>query len=184
MFLLFFLVLVPVIIWFAFARPSFMRDFATLVERPEFVDGLANRLIRRSFLKGGFRGRQVVILLQYGKARKNIVVSMATGAAVIMETYDFAGYRADREGELALFALEVKHDIRLRHEDGCLKALWVPSSWFSLFSFPPPFDRTKWQSVLEAMDTLSGSLERRAFAMEAATIAGRELTESGSRTSA
>jgi hypothetical protein len=59
---------------------------------------------------------------------------------------------------LALFALEAKHDLVLRLRDGCLKALWQP---FNLMFFPGVFDPDKWQSVLEAMHCLAGSLERR-----------------------
>ena len=73
--------------------------------------------------------------------------------------YDFAGYRPDRGSELALFALEAKHELRLSHHDGCLKALWQP---IGFFIFPGHFERPKWQSVLEAMHTLADSLERRA----------------------
>jgi hypothetical protein len=70
--------------------------------------------------------------------------------------------RVSRTGrcELALFALEIKHEIALRHEDGCLKAAWRPQSVF----FPGHFDAQKWQSVLEKMQTLAGSIERRASA--------------------
>jgi hypothetical protein len=61
---------------------------------------------------------------------------------------------------MALFALEVNHELKLRHEAGCLKVRW---GQFTMF-FPPTFDPPKWQSVLEAMHTLSGALERRAAA--------------------
>ncbi len=84
---------------------------------------------------------------------------METRSTTTIESYEWS----DRESELALFALEVKHHFRLKHEEGCLKALWGGgSSWSSLFTFPPRFDPTMWQSVLEAMQTLAGSLERRA----------------------
>jgi hypothetical protein len=151
--------------WSAYGRPQkgFLPDFATLLDRPEFVHGLDNTLARREFLKGEFRGRKVVVLLQRGrgKYRRNLVVSMETRAPVTMESYEFTGYRSDREGELALFALEVKLEFMLRHEEGCLKARWAPQNWTSLFSFPPEFEPPKWRSVLEAMHTLAGSIERR-----------------------
>ena len=93
-----------------------------------------------------------------------IIVSMETHATRTMETYEFAG-RSDRETEMALWALEVKHEFKLRHENGCLKAMWAPTrarDWFSLFSFPPRFEPPMWRSVLEAMCTVAGSPERRA----------------------
>jgi hypothetical protein len=140
-------------------RRGFLPDFAKLLDRPEFVDGFDNRMMGRSFLKGEFRGRKVVILLQHGKGKylSMVVVSVETQAAATIESYEFC-YRADREAELAMFALEVDHELKLRHEDGCLKAKWSP---FALL-FPPPFDPPKWQSVLESMHTVAGSLERRA----------------------
>ena len=161
-------------LWSAFGRrrTGFLPDFATLLDRPEFVHGLENTLANRAFLKGEFRGRKVVVLLQTGRGEysRNLVVSMETSAPVVMHSYEFAGYRADREGELALFALEVKHEFLLRHEERCLKARWAPVKAASLFTFtfPPTFDPKKWQSILEAMDTLAGSIERHAEPLSAA----------------
>jgi hypothetical protein len=153
-------------LWSAFGRPktAFLLEFATLLDRPEFVHGLENRLAKRAFLKGEFRGRKVVVLLQNGQEEfsRNFVVSMETHARVTMESYAFTGDRSDREGERALFALEVKHEFMLRHEEGCLKARWAPQKMTSPFNFdfPPNFDKQKCQSVLEAMHTLAGSIER------------------------
>ena len=159
-------------VW-AYGRPKngFLTDCATLLDRPEFVHGLENTLTRRAFLKGEFHGRKVVILLQNGRGEysRNLVVSMETRAAVTVESYALTGDRSDREAELALFALEVKHEFMLRHEEGCLKARWAPHKVASLFNFdfPPDFDTRKSQSVLEAMHTLAGSIERRARTLAA-----------------
>jgi hypothetical protein len=87
-----------------------------------------------------------------------LIVSMETRAAATIHSHEFAG-DSDRETELALFALEAKHELRLMHQSGCLKALWEP---IGFFIFPGRFEQPKWQSVLEAMHTLAGSLERRA----------------------
>jgi hypothetical protein len=57
-------------------------------------------------------------------------------------------------------ALEVKHELMLRHMDGYLKA--------HLGLLPGFFDRSKWRSVLEAMDTLAGSIEQRGSSPTAA----------------
>lgn len=149
-------------VWVTYGRPrlGFLPDFAKLLDSPEFVNDFTNRLSGRTFLKGEFRGREVVILLQRGRSGRPpmLVLSMQTHAALTMESYEFAGYKADREGELALFALEAKHEFVLRLRDGCLKALWQP---FNVLFLPRVFDPKKWQSVLEAMHTLAGSLERR-----------------------
>ncbi len=161
-------------LWSAFGRPQrpFLPGFATLLDRPGFVHGLENTVARRRFLKGEFRGRKVVVLLQNGRGKysRNLVVSMETRAPVTMESYAFTGYKFDREGELALFALEVKHEFMLRHEESCLKARWAPHEVAALFNFdfPPNFDTEKSQSVLEAMHTLAGSIERRADALSQA----------------
>ena len=114
-------------------------DFAKLVDDPEVVDGTRNRLAGRTFLRGEFRGRKVAIVgkRRTGTARASggmLVVSMESRAAMTMDSHDFAGYRADREGgELALFALEAKLEFALRLQDGCLKAFWQPLSLFTSF---------------------------------------------------
>jgi hypothetical protein len=155
-------------LWAAYGRPKtgFLPDFATLLDGPEFIYGLENTLAKRAFLKGEFRGRKVVVLLQNGQGEfsRNLVVSMETHVRVTMASYELTGDTLDREGELALFALEVKHEFKLMHEEGCLKARWAPEKMGSIFSldFPANFDTEKSQSVLEAMHTLAGSIERRA----------------------
>jgi hypothetical protein len=158
-----FVLFAAITVWLNYGRPrlGFLPDFAKLLDRPEFVNDVRNRLSGRAFLKGEFRGRKVLILLQHGrKSRPHmLVLSMETQAPMTMDSYEFAGYKADREGELALFALEAKHELVLRLKDGCLKALWQP---FHVLFFPRAFDPTKWQSVLEAMHTLVVSLERKA----------------------
>ena len=137
--------------------------FAKLLERPEFVDEFDNWLPGRRFLKGEFRGRRVVIMHQSrdgdGDYEPMIVVSMETCAGASMETYELAGFKPDRETELALFALEVKHELALKHEERCLKAKWRPSAMF----FPRVFDPSKARSVLEAMHTVASSIERHAI---------------------
>jgi hypothetical protein len=152
-------------VWLAFGRngTGFLPGFAHLLDRPQIVGGFVNWLSGRSYLKGEFRGRRVVILLQRKRGRHDppgrLVVSMETGAAAAMDPHDFAGDRPDRGTELALFALEGEHQLRLSHQDGCLKALWQP---IGFFIFPGHFERPMWQNVLESMHTLAASLERRA----------------------
>lgn len=158
-------VLLGIGVWLAyrFAGNGFLPGFATLLDQPHFVGGFMNWLGGRSYLKGEFRGRRVVILLQRKRGKYDppgrLVVSMETRATATMEPHHFAGYRPDRETELALFALEAKHELQLMHQDGCLKALWQP---IGFFIFPGRFEQPKWESVLAAMHTLAGSLERRA----------------------
>lgn len=148
-------------------KTRFLEEFATLLDRPEFVYGLENTLARRAFLKGEFRGRKLVVLVQNWRYSRRLILSMETHARVTMETYEFTGFRSDHEGEMALFALEVKHEFVLRHEEGCLKARWAPQKMDLLTAFNFPFSLDLHQSllVLEAMHTLAGSIERRAEAL-------------------
>jgi hypothetical protein len=156
------LILLAVCVWLLRSgRPKkgFLPDFAKVLEHPAFVE--SDDIRRRSFLKGEFRGRKVVVMLQLGWQRWQpmVVVSMETQVEAGMESAELTGFRDDREGELALFALEVTHDLKLRHEARCLKAKWAPFAFPLMFS--PTFDPPKWQSVLGAMHTVSGALERR-----------------------
>jgi len=145
-------------------RTGFLADFAKLLVHAEFVEGFGNWVIKRSFLKGKFHGRHVVVLLQRGRGKypRTLVISMETHADATIESSQFGGYRSDKEGELALFALEGKHGLEVMHEGGCLKARWRGEPWRAFTTFPGSFDPPKWQNVLEAMNTLAGSLERRA----------------------
>jgi len=159
---LIFFSIAAVVIWqkYGRSRGGSLPGFAKLLERPEFVDGLDNWLSGRRFLKGDFRGRKVVIMQQSrdgdGDYEPMIVVSMETRAGASMETYELAGFKPDRETARALFALEVKHDLAVKHEERCLKAKWQPSALF----FPRVFDPSKAQSVLEAMHIVASSIER------------------------
>jgi hypothetical protein len=68
----FLLILLAIGVWLLTSgRPKkgFLPDFGKLLDRSEFVEGYDNWLIRRSFLKGEFRGRKVVVMLQLGKKR-------------------------------------------------------------------------------------------------------------------
>ena len=140
-------------------RKGILPDFGRLLECPEFVDNVSDWVGGRSVLKGQFRGRNVALLLEDGELESTLIISMQTHGARTMDTYDFAGYKGDRESEVALFALEVKHGLMLRHMDGYLKAQGQPPA---VGFFQGVFDPSKWQSVLEAMDTMAGSIERRA----------------------
>ena len=165
-----FVLFAAIFMWVTYGRQrlGFLPDFAKLLDCPEFVDDFRNRLSGRTFLKGEFRGRKVVILLQRGGESHPhmLVLSMETHAEMTMDSYEFAGYKADREGELALFALEAKHELVLRLRDGCLKASWQP---FNVLFFPRLFDPKKWQNVLESMHSLAGSLERKEGTTSAVT---------------
>jgi hypothetical protein len=163
-------ILIALGVWLVFgrSRPAFLRDFARLLDRPEFDSESSNR----ECLKGEFLDRRVAILLQYhlGRDRDMVVVSMETRATTTMETHDFANW-PDRDTEAALYTLEVNHGLKLRHSDGCLKALWQPLAYFWRFPgfFPGPFELTKWQSVLEKMEVVARSIERRAALASLAT---------------
>jgi hypothetical protein len=153
-----FVLLSAVILWarYVWRRTRSLPGFETLLDHLEVSDGLTDFVAGRALVKGEFRGRKVAIIVEQSDEESTLIVTMETRAAPTMDTYDFAGYKADREGDRAVFALEVKHGLRLRHMDGSLKAEGQPHRLF-----PRTFDRPKWQSVLEAMDTLCGSIERR-----------------------
>ena len=160
--MIFVFVLLGIGVWLAYGQPGqgFLPGFAKLLDHPQIAGGFINWLGGRTYLTGGFRGRKVVVLLQRKRGRHDapgrLIVSMETGATATMNPPDFAGYRPDRGTELALFALEARHELRLMHQDGCLKALWQP---IGFFIFPGRFEQPKWESVLDAMHTLAGSLE-------------------------
>jgi hypothetical protein len=160
----FFALILGLGIWFVFGGPGprFLVDFAKLFDHSKITAGFANRLARRSYLTGEFRGRKVLVTLQrkrgrYGRAY--LVVSMETSAMKTVDAHEFSRFGQTRDAELALFALEGQHALRLRHEPGCLKASWEPI--IGIF-FPGRFEQPKWQSVLEAMHTLAGTLDQRA----------------------
>ena len=150
-----FFVLSAVIPWMTYGRrrSRFLPHLETVLECPEFVAGFGGR----SSIKGEFSGRNVAIRVHDTEDQLTLIVSMETRAARTMDTYDFADYKGDRDGEAALFALQVKHELVLRHVDGWLKAQWYPVGLFAR-----SFDRSKWRSVLVAMNALAGSIERRA----------------------
>ena len=152
-----FILLSGIVAWLTYSRRTtrFVADFATLLESPRSVDGFGDWIGARSAVNGEFHGRKGGIVLQNGddEAPSTVVIAMATYAPPKMDTYDFAGYKGDRDGEVAAFALEVTHGLRLRHVEGSLRA--------SRNSFPSSFDPSRWQSVLEAMHALCGSMERR-----------------------
>ena len=158
--MLFPLLILAVIVCLALKLPKrgFLPDFAKLLDRPEFVDGPHPGPTTRRSLKGEFRGRKVVIVLENRRGVYKIVVSMETHCARTMESYEFTGYRPSREAEMALYALDVKHGLRLALGDGYLKASGSPRTSFS-FAGPGVFEPARWRGVLEAMHTLAGSLE-------------------------
>lgn len=140
---------------------DFLPGFATLVDRAQIVEGLSGYLTGRSTLTGEFRGRNVEIFLKRSRGRRTfgyLVVSMQTTAPRSVDSHSFTTYsREDRDAELALFALEVKHEVQLTHDPYCLKVRWMPMGFYI---FPGRLDPDKWRDVLTQMHTLAGSLER------------------------
>jgi hypothetical protein len=147
---------------FRVRKAGFLPWVSTLLERTTITEGFADGVAGRSSVTGEFRGRKVVVTLQrkrgrYGRAY--LVVSMETSAMKTVDAHEFSRFGQTRDAELALFALEGEHGLCLRHEPGCLKASWEPI--IGIF-FPGRFEQPKWQSVLEAMHTLAGTLDQRA----------------------
>jgi hypothetical protein len=150
-----------VIVWLAsrLPRQGYLQDFAKLLDGPEFIDGPHPGPTTRHSVKGGFRGRKVLIVLESRRGAYKIAVSMETHSAETMKSYEFTGYRASREAEMALYALEVKYSLRLTLGDGYVKAAGSPRTSFT-FAGPGVFEPKRWRGVLEAMHTLAGSLDR------------------------
>lgn len=159
------LVLVGLSAWFLhkIGGGDFLHQFAQLVERPQIVEGFTGYLTGRSTLTGEVRGRNVEIFLKRKRTRRHsvgyLVVSMGTTAPTTVASHAMSSYRHDRDAELALFALEAKHDVRLTHEPYTLKVLWMPAGFVL---FPGRFDPGKWRDVLTQMHALAGAIERKA----------------------
>jgi hypothetical protein len=156
-------IVILIVYWLSRAdgRTGFLPDFATLLDRPEIRVGFANHVSGRSYLVGEFSGRKVTILLErVGEDRPSfLVVSMETSCLRALSHSDFEDHAPDRAGELALFALKARHDLRLALSDGCVTAR---AEQQILRPFPGRFDPDKWRDVLQQMHALAGSLERRA----------------------
>ena len=86
----FLLLFAGVSVWLKYGRPmgGVLLDFAKLVDDPEVVDDLRNRLAGRTFLRGEFRGRKVAILAQNGNRSRPemLVVSMESRARTLRVT--------------------------------------------------------------------------------------------------
>ena len=116
---------VGLLVWFLHKSGSdFLPDFAKLLDQPEIVDGFTGFLTGRSSLTGEFRGRKVDVSLKRKRGRHSLgylVVTMRTSAPVSIESHAFSASGHDRDGELALFALETQHDVQLTHQPYSLK---------------------------------------------------------------
>jgi hypothetical protein len=68
------------------------------------------------FKEGEVRGRKAVVMLQLGWQRWQpmVVVSMETQVEAVVESAELTGFRDDREGELALFALERRENAQAK----------------------------------------------------------------------
>jgi hypothetical protein len=159
------LVLVGLLAWVLhqITGGDFLRGFAQLVDRSQIVEGLSGYLAGRSTLIGEFRGRTVEVFLKRKRSRHvfgYLIVSMQTTSPTPVDAHRLSAYsRQDRDAELALFALEVKHEVQVTHEPYSLQVRWAPMGFFV---FPGRFDPEKWRDVLASMQAVAGSLERRA----------------------
>jgi hypothetical protein len=146
-------------------RTRFLAGFSKIIDRPEIRQGFVNYLDGRSYLVGEFKGRKMRVLLQVSASeaseRGHLIVSMETSAPLALEHSDFEQHARDRDGELAIFALKARHDLRLALRDSCVHARWER---FPPFLFPGRFNPDKWRDVLDAMHALATSLERGAGA--------------------
>ena len=126
-------------------RRQFLRDFASLLTRPELDQGIGILALFRfsESLRGEFHGRPVVIALKHRIEHRlgYLVVAMQTRAP----------------HEHARLDMMAHDDLTLDFKDGWLRATWMP---IGFFIFPGRFDPVKWRGVLECLHSL-GSLEAR-----------------------
>lgn len=138
--------IVWLIVTFTARRRQFLREFASLLSRPELNQGNAVVALFRfsESLRGEFGGRPVAVVLKHRIEDRlgHLVIAMQTRAAADNSQLDT---RTDED-----LALEVR--------DGWRRATWMPAGFFT---FPGRFDRARWRRVLERLHALACSLEAR-----------------------
>ncbi len=153
------LVLVVAIVW-AFAAPGlrFLPAFANLLNEPVLQRSGLSFFSGRSYLSGRFQNREVAVRVQLKRSEHGqgyLVIAFRT-PGVRSLNYDALDARVrDDAGRRALFTLAAQ-DLLLNVEEGWLKGLWRPQGFGS---FPGRFSEEKWRRVLEAMQTVAGSLD-------------------------
>jgi len=153
------LVSIAVAVWVLNAPAQrFLPSFARLLADPVVEGGAWSLLSGRSTASGTFGGRDVTILLKLKRGRHDqgyLVVAMRTGGPAGL---DAAGVDASASGDAArraLFEL-ARHDLRLRVDDGWLKAVWQPQGFVI---FPGRFAESRWRDVLQALHAVAASLD-------------------------
>ena len=127
---------------------------------PKRDSGGLSFLSGRSALSGQFRGRDVSAQIQLPRSKYGtsyLVVKVRTSAVESLTGTQVDSRATDDEARRALYLLAMQ-DLQLSVEEGWLRALWSPKG---LFIFPGRFSEEKWRKVLEAMHTVTSSLEGR-----------------------
>lgn len=154
-------VAIGVLAW-KFVAPGqrFLPEFSRLLTDPKRDSGGLSFLSGRSALSGQFRGRDVSAQIQLPRSKYGtsyLVVKIRTSAVESLTGTQVDSRATDDEARRALYLLAMQ-DLQLSVEEGWLRALWSPKG---LFIFPGRFSEEKWRKALEAMHTVTSSLEGR-----------------------
>lgn len=137
---------------------QFLPAFARLLTGPTIQRHAFSFFSGRSYATGQFKGRDVAVRLQLRRGKYELgylVLAMRTGGPPALDANGIEALVGDEAGRRALFTI-AKHDLLLTVEQGWLKTMWKPHGFVI---FPGRFSEEKWRPVLEAMDTIAGSLE-------------------------
>lgn len=156
------LLLLGVVAWkFVLPGERFLSDFARLLTAARVERGAFSFLSGRSSATGRFNGREVVLTIQLPRSEYGssyLIVAMRTQGPQTLTGTAIDSRVTDDAGRKALYTLAMK-DLQLTVEDGWLRALWSPRGFFV---FPRGrFTEERWRPVLEALDVVASSLERR-----------------------
>jgi hypothetical protein len=133
----------------------FVRGFASLLSNPVIHRNAFSLFSGRSYVKGRYGGREVVLRLQLKRGRHGqgyLVIAVHVGGEP-SPGHGLERAARDDAARRALFALAAEGLI-LSVEDGWLKAMWKPQE---LIIFPGRYSEEKWTTVLQAMQSVAVS---------------------------
>ena len=153
------LVAVGFVVWTLMAPGrAFLPGFAELLTQPVLQQSPLSFFSGRSYVLGGFGGREVAVRLQQKRGRYQagyLVIAVRTGGPQTLDANGIETHTQDEAGRKALFTIAA-NDLPLSVENGWLKALWMPVGFVI---FPGRFEEEKWRRVLEALVAVAASLE-------------------------
>jgi hypothetical protein len=158
-FLLLLLLVAGGIVWRLNASgEQFLPSFARLLTASAIQRGPFSFFSGRSYVRGKFDGRDVVIRLQLKRSRYGqgyLVVTLRTTNRAAIDAAGIDTLVVNDDGRRALYALAMQ-DLLLSADGGWVKAEWAPQGFII---FPGRFSPEKWRGVLEAMATVAASLD-------------------------